>query len=334
MTDTMLDRFIIDYELDFMENLDETLTAATAITARTWTPTDERKHKRDSRGRFARGAGGGVSAKAKLKRFLETDTGEGDELDPDIVAEVAGAFTGKFGNLRTGDVAVVPGPKPGTIKISGSVRDDRGDEVGLFTRMLRYRKSGDIEVEHVSLELDSDVQGQGFARAFNKRAFDWYRENDVTSVKLLADIDVGGYAWAVAGYDWLDDDPYGPAELLERINDARTTDFKPVALPDDKTPLELRGQRQLEHQLSLIPRERRDEQRRLAQRLFLDIDGTIDVDTDPDDVRDIIEMWPTPYEISQLGRWPGAGRNDWWIGKAIMAGSNWWGVLELVDDDA
>jgi hypothetical protein len=42
-------------------------------------------------------------------------------------------------------------------------------------------------------------------------------------------------------------------------------------------------------------------------------------------------MWPTPFELSQLGRWEGAGKDDWWIGKAIMMSSNWIGVKYLDD---
>lgn len=35
------------------------------------------------------------------------------------------------------------------------------------------------------------------------------------------------------------------------------------------------------------------------------------------------------HEISQLGRPDGAGYNDTWIGKTVMLGTNWWGVMFL-----
>jgi len=39
--------------------------------------------------------------------------------------------------------------------------------------------------------------------------------------------------------------------------------------------------------------------------------------------------FPTAYEISQLGRWEGAGKDDMWIGKRALLGANWEAVLRL-----
>jgi GNAT superfamily N-acetyltransferase len=308
----VLERFVIDYVLIGEEDTDN-------LTAATWTDADERKRKRDSHGRFAKKVESPLSVSGprrskKLKEVLAADTGDSDDLDPELAADLRSAFTGKFHNLRTEVSEVRPGKQVGTVKVAGSVFDDTGDEVGLFTRLIRRRKNGELEAEHVSLQLDQDVQGQGFAHAFNRELFDWYRENEIKRVVLLADIDVGGYAWARAGYDWKPDDVDGLLEIQYRIHEARLTDSEI---------------------LNRVPPERREEQRLLARELFRDLDGTVTEDTDPDDeLPDIIEMWPTPYELSQLGRWPGAGRDDWWIGKSIMMDSNWWGVLYLDDVDA
>jgi hypothetical protein len=38
---------------------------------------------------------------------------------------------------------------------------------------------------------------------------------------------------------------------------------------------------------------------------------------------------PSAYELSQLGRWQGAGKDDVWIGKLVMLGSAWLGILRL-----
>ena len=185
--------------------------------------------------------------------------------------------------------------------------------MGTFTEAIHRRKNGELEVEHVMLALDSKVQGQGFARTFNKAMIkNVYRPAGVKRELLLANIDVGGYTWGREGYDWKSDDVDGLLEMQDRIHQARLTDSEI---------------------LNRVPAERREEQRLLARELFRDLDGTVTEDTDPDEeLPDIIEMWPTPFELSQLGRWPGAGKDDWWIGKSIMMGSNWWGVRDIDDD--
>lgn len=295
---------------------DDLVIAAVTRRERTWTPADESKHERDARGRFARKSGAASAGKKlKLRDVIEADTGDDDaEIDPDTAAEIRDAFTGEFRGLRTGDVKVSRGHGRGSIKVSGTIFDSSGSDVGMFTRQLRPLKSGDIEAEHVTLLLNKDVQGQGFAHAFNKHLFDWYRENGVSRVRLLADSDVGGYAWARAGYDWQPDDVDGLLDMQNRIDLARR----------DGSGI-----------LKRVPAERREEQRRLAQQLYLDVADTVTEDTDPDDeLPDVIELWPTPFELSQLGRWEGAGRDDWWIGKSIMMDSNWWGVRYLDDVDA
>jgi hypothetical protein len=40
-------------------------------------------------------------------------------------------------------------------------------------------------------------------------------------------------------------------------------------------------------------------------------------------------LHPSAYEFSQLGRHTGQGKDDMWIGKAAMLGSNWHAVLYL-----
>ena len=177
---------------------------------------------------------------------------------------------------------------PGTW-IQGDIVDSSGANVGNFVRRV-YQEDGRLKVEHTNLKLDAELQGQGFAQAFNKQLFDWYRSSGVREVRLTANIDVGGYAWARAGYDWAD----GVAAENIRTELSRT-----AAAGDER-----------------IPSDRLGEQRRLAAEMEDRFSGPRG------------DNYPTPYEVSQLGRWPGAGKDDWWIGKAAMMGSEWEAVIQ------
>lgn len=97
----------------------------------------------------------------------------------------------------------------GKIRVKGYVYDHERLDVGEFTRYLeRDDDDGTWFANHDFLALNTGYRGQGFAKQWNDSMFDWYRANDVKYVKLLANIDVGGYAWAKQGFDWLD--PIGP----------------------------------------------------------------------------------------------------------------------------
>ena len=62
--------------------------------------------------------------------------------------------------------------------------------------------TGRPAAEHTLLDLEPSVQGAGFAARFNARNEQFYRDNGIFEVQLTANADVGGYAWARAGYDF------------------------------------------------------------------------------------------------------------------------------------
>ena len=92
---------------------------------------------------------------------------------------------------------VVP---PGRIMIRMDVLDASGRKVGESVRTIH--PPGQARVNHNYLVLDKGIRGQGFATRFNAQAEDAYRANGIKIITLHADIDVGGYAWARAGYDF------------------------------------------------------------------------------------------------------------------------------------
>jgi len=57
-------------------------------------------------------------------------------------------------------------------------------------------------VDHYYFKLASDLQGQSTATRLNKVMFEQYRRSGLTAVTVHADIDIGGYTWASAGFGW------------------------------------------------------------------------------------------------------------------------------------
>lgn len=222
--------------------------------------------------------------------------------DAETVAQAQGIYGGMFAGLSavvTESTAVHRGGK--LLVTAGNVNDANGKRVGTFTRSIS-EKDGKWIARHSSLNLASKVRGQGFAEEFNANAIGWYRDNGISEVHLNT-AEVGGYAWARAGYDFAD--VGGASAVLMRVLEA--------AEPGSTAHGDVNSK------AARIPKDRLAEQRRIAGDLFDRSEGATFGDVG----------YPTPYEISQLGRWPGAGKDDMWIGKAIMLDSSWAGVRYL-----
>jgi hypothetical protein len=231
--------------------------------------------------------------------------------EPFIVDAAKWVFEGDFGGLTT-EVKVVT-PTPHSLAVYGDIYDPDHNQVGEFARDYRRDPNdGTLTAHHAYLKLERDVQGQGFAEEFNNHVEAWYRESGVDAIELLANIDVGGYAWARSGYDFA------------TVNDAIAIIGK------------------LEDKLGIYEGQ--------AELLRLDIDAgdgdiaelTAELNRIEEQVlagEAIVEAaqthafgelgYPTAYEISQAGRWAGATREDEWIGKSAMLGSSWNGVKPL-----
>lgn len=222
--------------------------------------------------------------------------------DAETVAQAQAVYGGTFGGLTavvTESTPVHTGAK--FILVSGNVNDAAGNRVGTFTRAIS-EKNGKFIARNSSLNLSPKVRGQGFAEGFNANAVDWYRDNGIAEVHLIA-TEVGGYAWARAGYDFAS--PQSATAVLMRVLEA--TEPGSTAHGD------------VNSKAARIPKERLAAQRLLAGELFDRSEGATFGNAG----------YPTPYEISQLGRWPSAGKDDMWIGKAIMLDSSWEGVRYL-----
>lgn len=85
-----------------------------------------------------------------------------------------------------------------TRNIYVNLTDGGGNEVA---RMMRVFKE-DGSIEHHSFKVSDTEQGNGIAGKVNNTAEKYYKEMGFKKVSLLADIDVGKYAWAKQGYEF------------------------------------------------------------------------------------------------------------------------------------
>lgn len=210
---------------------------------------------------------------------------------------------GRYAGLDLSDVTLSRGVFARQFHLRGTILQD-GTEVGTFTRTYERSARGKFVASHDYLALDSYVQGSGFQREFNGNLIDWYRRSDFARVEVHADIDVGGYTWASSGYDFAN---ARTAREVARLS-ARKLDRFRFAPDDDLTGI-FGGLPAAEARAQIA------EMATMLDRLATGKFGAAGR--------------PTAYEVSQLGRKPGMGKADMWIGKLIMLGSDWEGVLRL-----
>lgn len=175
-------------------------------------------------------------------------------------------------------------PQTGKIVTSGVVHHE-GRVVGELYRTAVRDESG-WRVWHDSLDMDATVQGGGFGTAYAIDCVDRLRTAGVVEVAFEANVDIGGYAWARAGYDFswsgrsLDDAKGVVGGLVERVA-ARVE-------PGDGAALVRLGE--LRNQVQTA---------------------------------EAYEHLPTPLDIANIG-WAGqSGADALWPGKAGLLGSSW-----------
>lgn len=222
------------------------------------------------------------------------------KTDSDLRRLARPIFEGEFGGLTTTITEVARGDGIRTdMAVEGTIHTADGAAVGAFARYYR-NVDGKLTAFHSYLALHPQVQGSGFSNNFNSHLISWYRQSGVYAITLQADIDVGGYAWASAGYDFAT-----KAEAERMISKFRGS-LNLLEEGYSGGPLNAPGVDRKQQTAAL---------QELLQRA------------------DTFEYgqpgYPTAYEFSQAGRWDGAGKEDTWIGKMLMMRSNWKGVYRL-----
>lgn len=93
-------------------------------------------------------------------------------------------------------------PLSGSLQVRVVVEDSDGGQVGHAERTLTISDGQLLEVEHDSFSIDKGDTGSGFGAVFFSNAVSHYEEVGAMSVITHANIDVGGYAWAKAGFQF------------------------------------------------------------------------------------------------------------------------------------
>ncbi|WP_326828686.1 hypothetical protein OIE13_22360 [Streptosporangium sp. NBC_01810] len=231
---------------------------------------------------------------------------EAANREDDIKAAIPAQVNGSYAGLDVNVFRVFP--LNNKVEVWGAVHGPDGTEVGEFLRVFHRDYDGAIFVEHAKLELDSSVQGQGFAREFNAAMESWYVESGVERIELHANIDVGGYAWSRSGYDFADaDSAEAIIEALDTTVWSSKEDLWELQAQEFDTP----GDSELAASITRLNSEIE------AAEEIVERGRTLEFGDD---------NFPTALEIGQVGRTPGA---DSWIGKRTMLDTEWAGVKWL-----
>ncbi len=127
--------------------------------------------------------------------------GSPEDLHDPAVIRATFSYVDEKTGLRASVTAIRPGG-PGATEVEITIVDRDGAPAGVAMRTIEA--PGRREVHADSIELDGPVQGQGFATRYNQRVEAELRDYGIERVRTYANIDVGGYSNARAGYDFAD----------------------------------------------------------------------------------------------------------------------------------
>lgn len=234
-------------------------------------------------------------------------------LDEDTIrAAYSGKFITPLGEINSvvNKITVTPGDN-NMHTIEGTFIDSKyGSLVGHYRNYIYRDNDGRLVANHDNISLDDDIQGQGLVERFNRRKEMFYRVKGVEEIRLYANVDVGGYAWARSGYN------FGPNDSAKEI--LRITKDGEWEEDDNGNKFNRRT-------------------------LYMDSMAEIEDNIHPEEYysyEDAINSGEIqhPYQLSQLGKegthWKFRG-HDMWYGKALMMGSYWDGVKQIrpLDDN-
>ncbi|GAA0505820.1 putative T7SS-secreted protein [Saccharopolyspora thermophila] len=231
----------------------------------------------------------------------------GGHFDADrALAAFRDALDGQYGDLNLNVSVKDIFGFDNKYQVFADITDSSGRNIGEIHRIFERHDDG-ITAHHNRLELNPEFQGAGFAKEFNGTLENWYRASGVNEIKLLANIDVGSYAWARQGYEF--------ASQSEAVSDILPRLRNEIARAED----ELNGLRQGLHQPGVDADTLRREIITWEQTLK--------------DARDVearffegSDRFPTPREISELGRPKDLesreSRDLQWLGKNVLLGTD------------
>lgn len=104
-----------------------------------------------------------------------------------------------------------------------------GQPVGMMMRRFAVEGDGSVRAYHDNFNLTPKEQGRGVGRAVTEETEAFYRSLGIESIHLKANIDVGGFAWARAGYNFADAEAMVDLvdDLKERFKSSSWLDHTP-----------------------------------------------------------------------------------------------------------
>ena len=255
--------------------------------------------------------------------------------------------------------------RSGSLSVITEIYDSKGKKVGYADRSLVISDGQLLEISHNNFSLDKEYTGSGFGAVFFSNSIAHYEEVGASTVVTQANIDVGGYAWAKAGFSFQYESSLGDIgeragdicgmsskgvanTFLERMTNGRFTDVDSVktssALSDESKKKIIKSIEKAEKKLEQSKNKRTDLYEDLESGMHLgsrNSGGSYDED------------YPngyTPKKFAELGKEDsvkilvpvraGLLQNEFvlkevemWVGKATMLGSDWGAVLVLGDND-
>jgi SPP1 gp7 family putative phage head morphogenesis protein len=191
---------------------------------------DEADHPRDPAGKFTDKGGGAADAKPgavkgevpKIRRIDKPVEGGPRRSDVKGARYNAAWQASPVASLTEQQVAdrmlVDVGDRPWDVRFFVSKSDPNGPENAItmhakndvVTVMRTFTPDG--IVDHVLMDIDKDVQDAGISRGLLAKQMELYRDMGIREVHMLANLDVGGYAWARAGFL-----PADPAQAADKV---------------------------------------------------------------------------------------------------------------------
>lgn len=169
---------------------------------------DEGQDRTGTDDRAPEGQPGGGPEGTRFDRSLRDLLGREEVLAPEAkeFAKRLEYVDEKTGIIVTVSDAGLSTPEIGqrAIDMAFDFTDRDGNRIGGSDREFTL-KDGEIQVEHQYMRLNKGFQGAGFASRWNARNEEIYRAWGVVAIHLEANINVGGFAWARAGYDFESD---------------------------------------------------------------------------------------------------------------------------------
>lgn len=162
---------------------------------------------RDPRGRGGQFAPTGASTgwlgavEARLPALPSSSMRDHDTVRR--VLEYADAVTGLAVRIDTVKKA---GKKVPRVVANGSIVDRDGKRVGQVDWTVEP-ENGSVYLANLILhDAEPTRQGQGFGTRYRQHYRRMLRHHGIRKIELVANVDVGGYSWAVAGMDFANQD--------------------------------------------------------------------------------------------------------------------------------